>query len=66
MLSMKRTRIGTELLQRLPIIVAQVHPETTGECLLNEIQQRIYLLYREKQITKQVCNNLMKSVKVRG
>ena len=63
---MERTCIGTEVLQRLPIIVAQVHAESTDECLLNEIQQRFYLLYREKQITKQVYNNLMKSVKVRG
>ena len=66
MLSMERTRIGTEDLQRLPIIVAQIHTESTGKCLLNEILQRVYLLYREKQISKQVYKNLMKFVKLRG
>ena len=51
------------MLQRLPITLAQVNTENTTENLLNEICQIIYSLYGAKGITKNVCNNIMNSIK---
>ena len=50
--------------QRLPIALAQVESGNTCEKLLNEIRQIIYSLYREKEDTKKVYNNIMNSRKV--
>ena len=36
----------------------------TSENLLNEIRQIIYSLYRGKEITKKVYNNIMNSIKL--
>ena len=52
------------MLQRLPIAVAQVKAGNTSENLLNEIRQIIYSLYRAKEITKKVYNNIMNSIKL--
>ena len=52
------------MLQRLPIALTQVEVGNTPENLLNEIRQIIYLLYRAKEVTKEVYNNVMKSIKV--
>ena len=41
-----------QILQRLPIALAQVEAGNTSENLLNEIKQIIYSLYREKEVTK--------------
>ena len=51
-----------QMLQRLPIALAQVKASNNSEHLLNEIRQIIYSLYQAKEITKKVCNNLMKSL----
>ena len=51
-----------QMLQRLPIALAQVKAGNNSENLLNEIRQIIYSLYQSKEITKKVCNNLMKSL----
>ena len=53
-----------QVLQRLPIALGQVKAGNTYESLLNEIKQIIYSLYRTKEITKTVYNNIMNSVKV--
>ena len=53
-----------QVLQRLPIALGQVIAGNTYENLLNEIKQIIYSLYRTKEITKTVYNNIMNSVKV--
>ena len=53
-----------QMLQRLPIAVAQVKADNTSENLLNEIRQITYSLYRAKEITKKVCNNIMNSIKL--
>ena len=50
-------------LQRLPIALAQVKASNTSENLLNKIRQIIYSLYRTKEITKKVYNNIMISIK---
>ena len=49
-----------QMLQRLPIALAQVKAGNNAENLLNEIRQIIDALYQPKEITKKVCNNLIK------
>ena len=51
-----------QMLQRLPIALAQVKAGNNSENLLNEIRQIVYSLYQSKQITKKVCNNIIKSI----
>ena len=50
------------MLQKLPIALAQVNAGNNSENLLNEIRQIIYSMYQSKEISKKVCNNLMKSL----
>ena len=50
------------MLQRLPIALAQGKAGNTSENLLNEIRKIVNSLYREKEITKKLCNNKMNSV----
>ena len=52
------------MLQRLPIALAQVKAGNNSESLLNEIRQIVYSLYQSKQITKKVCNNIIKSIQI--
>ena len=52
------------MLQRLSIVLAQVNAGNISENLLNEIRQIIYSLYRAKEITKIVYNNIMNSTKL--
>ena len=52
------------MLQRLPIALAQVKAGNVLENLLNEIRQIIYYSYREIQITNEVYNNIMISIKL--
>ena len=51
-----------EILQRLPIALAQVKAGNNSESLLNEIRQIVYSLYQSKKITKKVCNNIIKAI----
>ena len=41
-----------QMLQRLPIALAQVKTGNNSESLLNEIRKIVYSLYQSKQITK--------------
>ena len=50
------------MLSRLPIPLAQLEAGNDSEKLKNEIRQLFYSLYRSKNITKQVYNNLMKPI----
>ena len=50
------------MLQRLPIALAQVKAGNTSENWLNEIRQFIYSLYREKEVSIKVYNNIMNSI----
>ena len=54
--------IPREMLQRLPIALAQVKAGNNSKKLLNEIRQIVYSLYQSKEITKKVYNNLTKSL----
>ena len=51
-----------QIIQRLPIALAQVKAGNNSESLLNEIRQIVYSLYQPKRITKKVYNNIIKSV----
>ena len=53
-----------QMLQRLPIALAEAKAGNTSENLLNEIRQIIYSLYRAKEITKKAYSNIMNSIKV--
>ena len=50
-----------QMLQRLPIALAQVKIGNNSEVLSNEIRQIVYSLYQSKQITKKVYN-IIKSI----
>ena len=51
-----------QMIQRLPIALAQVKAGNNSENLSNEIRQIIYSAYQSKEITNKVYNNLMKSL----
>ena len=53
-----------QMLKRLPIGLAQVKAGNNSESLLSEIRQIVYSLYRSKEITKKVYNNIINSIKV--
>ena len=53
-----------QILQRLPIALAQVKAGNTSKNLLNKIRQIIYSLYREKGSTKKVYNKIINSIKL--
>ena len=53
-----------QILQRLPIALAQVKVGNTSKNLLNKIRQIMYSLYREKESTKKVYNNIINSIKL--
>ena len=53
-----------QMLQRLPIALAQVKAGNNSESLLNEIKQIINSLYQSKQITKKVYNNMINSIQI--
>ena len=52
------------MLQRLTITLTQVKAGNTSENLLNEIRQITYFLYRKKEITNKVYNNIINSIKL--
>ena len=51
-----------QMLQRLPIALAQVKAGNNSESLLNEIRKIVYSLYQSKQITKKVYNKIIESI----
>ena len=53
-----------DISKRLPIALAQISAGNNSESLSNEIRQIVYYLYRSKEITKNVYNNILKSIKV--
>ena len=50
-----------QMLNRLPILLAQIQAGNNSKKLKNEIRQILYLLYRSKVLT--VYNNLIKSIR---
>ena len=55
-----KSMLPKQMQQRLPIALAQVKAGNNSEILLNEIRQIVYSLYQSKEITKKVCNNIIK------
>ena len=53
------------MLQRIPKALAQVKSRKS-ENLLNEIKDIIESLYQAKEITKEVYNNIMNSIKLQN
>ena len=51
-----------QMLQRLPIVLAQVKAGNNSERLLNEIRLIAYSLYQSKQITKKLYNHIIESI----
>ena len=49
-----------QMLQKLPIALAQVKAGNNSENLLNKIRKIVYSLYQYKKITKKVYNNMIK------
>ena len=52
-----------QMLNRLPILLAQIEAGNNSIKLKNEARQILYLLYRSKLLTKTVYNNLIKSIR---
>ena len=52
-----------QMLQRLPIALAEVRAGNTSENLRNEIRQILYSLYQEKEVNKKVYSNTMNLIK---
>ena len=50
------------MLTRLLVSLAQLKAGNNSEKLKNEIRQLLYSLYRSKNMTKQVYNNLIKYI----
>ena len=51
-----------QMLNRLPILLAQIQAGNNSNTLKNEARQILYSLYRSKVLTKTVYNNLIKAV----
>ena len=51
-----------QMLNRLPILLAQIQAGNNSSKLKNEIRQILYSLYRSKVLTKTVYNNLVKAI----
>ena len=57
--------IPKQMLQILPVALSQVKAGNNSENLLNEIRQIVYSLHQsEKQITKKVHHNIIKSLRI--
>ena len=52
-----------QMLNRLPILLAQIQAGNNSKNFKNEIRQILYSLYRSKVLTKTVYNNLIKSIR---
>ena len=64
-LSGSRLKILTNkpMLNRLPILLAQIQAGNNSNKLKNEARQILYSLYRSKVLTKTVYNNLIKAIR---
>ena len=51
-----------QMLNCLPILLAQIKVGNNSESRKNELRQILYSLYRSKVLTKTVYNNLIKSI----
>ena len=59
-----KVQTPNQMLQGLPIALAQVKAGNNSESLLNKIRQIVYSFYQSKQINKKVYNNITKSLNI--
>ena len=52
-----------QMLNGLPILLAQIQAGNNSKKIKNEIRQTLYSLYRSKLLNKTVYNNLIKSIR---
>ena len=52
----------SQLITRLPTLLAQLKTGNNNQKLKNEIRQIAYSLYRSKNLTKTIYNNLMNTI----
>ena len=52
-----------QILNRLPILLAQIQAGNNSNKLKNEARQILYSLYRSKVLTKTMYNNLIKVIR---
>ena len=52
-----------QMLNRLPVLLAQIQASNNSKSLKNEARQILYALYRSKALTKTVYNKLVKSIR---
>ena len=52
-----------QMLNRLPILLAQIQAGNNSKSLKNQVRQILYSLYRSKVLSKTVYNNLIKSIR---
>ena len=53
-----------QMFERLPKAFAQVKVGNTSENLLNEIQKIMSYLHQAKEISENICNNIVNSTKL--
>ena len=53
-----------QMLQILPIALAEIKAGNNSESLLNEVRQIVYSLYQSKQIPKKVYNSIIKPIQI--
>ena len=53
-----------QMLQRLPIALAEVKSGNNSENLLNEFRQIVYSLHQSNEITKKVYSNIINSTQL--
>ena len=58
-----KIRTNKQMLNRLPILLAQIQVGNNSNKLKNEKRQTLYSLYRSKTLTKTVYNNLIKVIR---
>ena len=51
-----------QMLSRLPIALAQLKAQNNSKKLKNEIRELLYSLYRSKNLTKTIYNNLINNI----
>ena len=55
-----------QMLQILPIALAQIKPGSYSENILSEIREIVYSLYQSKEITENVYNYIIKSIQIQN
>ena len=58
----KQSQKPKQMLQRLPIALAQIQAGNNSHNLLNEIRQIVYSFYQSKEISKKVYNHIINSL----